>query len=624
MANVALSLDEDSLLPEVREALWNTRCTDMLCDGLLKTDDGGEFAVHKVIMATCSEYFRALFGCRKIKETRSEALIPGVIKQTMAIIVEFAYKRMTRVDCDNVESLLEAADYLCVMGIIKDCCDFLVSIMTPENCISIRNVAKLYNCSGPHHEGLQVANPFDLSLIHSALYLMQNFIEVSERGEELLHLEIDEVEAIMSDENLNVIKEETVWKAVIRWIDFDSDNRKQYISRLFKCVRMGLVDTDFFVEKIKACKYVADDEACRPLVVETLRFLYDLDVMVHNQQVPTPLFVRPRIPREVVFIVGGWNAGGPTAVVETYDTKADRWIDVHTTDPFGPCAYHKCAVVGFEIYVIGGFNGEDYYSRVRCFNAHTKEWRSVNPMHVKRCYVSVAVLNEIIYAMGGFDGRNRHNTVEKFDTYANQWTMIAPMHVQRSDACATAHGGYVYVTGGFSGNECLSSAERYDPLPGQWTVISSMRFRRSGVGCIGFLDCVYAVGGFNGSSRLCSAEKYNPETNRWTTLPTMNSSRSNFAMAVIDNLVFAIGGFNGRSTINLAECYDHVTDQWYEATDMTGARSALAACVISGLPNIRDYIHQHPDNLMEEKRQKMLEILRQRSRLNTRDINDNS
>ncbi|KAL1448026.1 hypothetical protein MTO96_044172 [Rhipicephalus appendiculatus] len=92
---------------------------------------------------------------------------------------------------------------------------------------------------------------------------MLNFIDVSERSEELLHLEIEEVEAIMSDENLNVIKEETVWKAAIRWIDFDRDNRKQYISRLFKCVRTGLVDTDFFVEKIKACKYVAEDEACR-------------------------------------------------------------------------------------------------------------------------------------------------------------------------------------------------------------------------------------------------------------------------------------------------------------------------------------------------------------------------
>ncbi|KAL1465988.1 hypothetical protein MTO96_026960 [Rhipicephalus appendiculatus] len=93
---------------------------------------------------------------------------------------------------------------------------------------------------------------------------------------------------------------------------------------------------------------------------------------------------------------------------------------------------------------------------------------------------------------------------------------------------------------------------------------------------------------------------------------------------VIDDLVFAIGGFNGQSTTNLAECYDPVTDQWYEATDMTEARSALAACVISGLPNIRDYVHQRRDNLMEEKRQKMLEILRQRSRHHTRENSSNA
>ncbi|KAL1469751.1 hypothetical protein MTO96_040873 [Rhipicephalus appendiculatus] len=140
-------MDEDALLPEVRQAMWDMRCAGTLCDGLLKTDDGGEFAVHKVIMASCSEYFRALFGFRMSKVARSEALVPGVLKHTMAIIVEFAYKRITWVGFDNVESLLEAADYLCIMGVIKDCCDYLVSIMTPENCISIRNVAKLYNCS---------------------------------------------------------------------------------------------------------------------------------------------------------------------------------------------------------------------------------------------------------------------------------------------------------------------------------------------------------------------------------------------------------------------------------------------------------------------------------------------
>jgi kelch-like protein 10 len=35
-------------------------------------------------------------------------------------------------------------------------------------------------------------------------------------------------------------------------------------------------------------------------------------------------------------------------------------------------------------------------------------------------------------------------------------------------------------------------------------------------------------------------------------------------------------------------------------------RSALSACVISGLPNMYDFIHQHRDRLMEEKRQKLI------------------
>ncbi|KAK8786872.1 hypothetical protein V5799_023357 [Amblyomma americanum] len=601
---------DETLGPDTLEALWDLRGAGLLCDGMLKTSDGGEFPVHRLVMASCSEYFRALFGSPLNKVARTEVLVPGVSKATMSIIVEFAYKRVTWVGYDNVESLLEAADYLCVMGMVKDCCDFLLSIMSPENCISIHNVAKLYNC-------------FDLTS-KAYNYMMQHFIEVSKRSEELLNLDIDEVEAILSDENLNVIKEETVWKAVVRWIEHDSANRQQHIARLLRCVRTGLVDTNFFVEKIKSHKFVSDNESCRPLVIDTLRFLYDLDVVVHNDEVPTPVFARPRIPHEVMFVIGGWMAGGPTAYIESYDTKADRWIKVESVDPEGPRAYHKCVSIGSEIYVIGGFNGEDYFSSVRCFNAHTKKWRSVTPMHVKRCYVSVAVLKEIIYAMGGYDGRHRQNTAEKFDHRTNQWTMIAPMNMQRSDACATTHDSYVYVTGGFSGNECLSSAERYDPTTDQWTAIQAMRFRRSGVGCIGFRNYVYAIGGFNGTTRLASAEKYNPETNMWTTLPNMYTPRSNFAVAIIDNLVFAIGGFNGESTTNLAECYDPTTDQWFEATDMNESRSALAACVISGLPNIRDYVHQRRDNLMEEKRQKMLDILKHRSRHLGRDNDKNS
>ena len=41
---------------------------------------------------------------------------------------------------------------------------------------------------------------------------------------------------------------------------------------------------------------------------------------------------RPRVPHEVMFAVGGWSGGSPTNVIETYDTRADRWITIETTD----------------------------------------------------------------------------------------------------------------------------------------------------------------------------------------------------------------------------------------------------------------------------------------------------
>ncbi|KAL1417608.1 hypothetical protein MTO96_006109 [Rhipicephalus appendiculatus] len=331
---------DETLSQQTMEALWDMRSSGMLCDGLLKTSDGGEFPVHRVVMASCSEYFRALFGSPLNKVRRKEVLVPGVSKATMAIIVEFAYKRVTWVGCDNVESLLEAADYLCVMGMVKDCCDFLLSIMAPENCISIHNVAKLYNC-------------FDLTS-KAYNYLMQHFIEVSRRSEELLNLDIGEVEAIFSDENLE-------------------SNRQQYIARLLRCVRTGLVDTNFFVEKIKSHKFVSDNESCRQLVIDTLRFLYDLDVVVHNDEVPTPMFARPRIPHEVMFVIGGWMHGGPTTYTESYDTKADRWIKVEEVDPEGPRAYHKCVAIGDEIYVIGGLQRRRVFQQRAMLQCTNKE-----------------------------------------------------------------------------------------------------------------------------------------------------------------------------------------------------------------------------------------------------------
>lgn len=70
-------------------------------------------------------------------------------------------------------------------------------------------------------------------------------------------------------------------------------------------------------------------EACRPLIIEALKFMYDLEMITKKPgEMRTPEIARPRIPHEVLFAVGGWSGGSPTSCIETYDTRADRWVKV--------------------------------------------------------------------------------------------------------------------------------------------------------------------------------------------------------------------------------------------------------------------------------------------------------
>ncbi|KAJ8721599.1 hypothetical protein PYW07_002374 [Mythimna separata] len=651
------------------QALHRLRECRLLCDAIVRADDGAAFPVHRAILSACSPYFLALFTTTLHSREQSDVLISGVRSEILLLLIEYAYLRRIDVTDTNVHELLMTADYLAFLGVLQLCCDHLRASLNPKNCLGIMMFARRVFCYKLEADGRR--------------YLLRYFVTVATQSDEFLHLPLEELNSIILEDELNVKSEEVVWEAVLRWVNYEPDSRWSHTVKLMGSIRLGLLDTQFFLENVKDHPYVTGNEGSRPIIIETLKFLYDLEMIAQRDgEVATPEIARPRVPHEVLFAIGGWSGGSPTAFIETYDTRADRWIKVEEVDPAGPRAYHGTAVLGYCIYVIGGFDGMDYFNSCRCFDAVTKSWREVAPMNARRCYVSVAVLGETIYAMGGYDGHHRQNTAERFNHRTNQWSLVAPMNAQRSDASAAAldsghtrqsmeeqynhrtnqwslvapmnaqrsdasaaalDSGHtrqnmeeqynhrnnqwslvapmnaqrsdasaaaldnkIYITGGFNGQECMNSVEVYDPDTNQWTNLAPMRSRRSGVSCIAYHNKIYVIGGFNGISRMCSGEVYDPAANTWAPVPDMYNPRSNFAIEVIDDMIFAIGGFNGVTTIYHVECYDERTNEWYEATDMNIYRSALSACVIMGLPNVYDYIHKHRERLMEEKRQKIL------------------
>ncbi|XP_021932680.1 kelch-like protein 10 [Zootermopsis nevadensis] len=286
----------------------------------------------------------------------------------MMQVLDYVYLCKVDIHCANARQLLVTADYLWLPAVAELCCDFLKNTLDVHNCIGILRFARCYFCAGLE--------------THACRFVLRHFVKVSQKSEELLELPVEELQAIIESEELNVKNEKVVWECILRWINHDPYNRKGHIVGLLKGVRLGLLDKDFFREKVLKHPYVTEIEACNPVILETKAFLRDLQMMTEeDKEFVTPRIAQPRIPQDFLFAIGGFCDRSPTDLIETYDIRADRWSVVEGVDSIGPRTCHRTAVIGFNIYVIGGYEGEKALSSCHSFNAVTKTWLELAPMH---------------------------------------------------------------------------------------------------------------------------------------------------------------------------------------------------------------------------------------------------
>uniref|UniRef100_A0A1I7XV23 BACK domain-containing protein n=1 Tax=Heterorhabditis bacteriophora TaxID=37862 RepID=A0A1I7XV23_HETBA len=256
-----------------------------------------------------------------------------------------------------------------------------------------------------------------------------------------------------------------------------------------------------------------------------------------------------RRPRDQVLAIGGWSNGRALSRIDLYDQVHNKWIPLSQLCLIHPVAYHGSVVLDNELYVIGGCDGDNYFSTVMKLTKEMK-WIEVAPMYEQRyvsflffllflhlipdiyhnikifyfsCYISnsCCVLDGKIYVCGGTDGRvqrrERLRCAERYDPVLNRWEKIASMRHMRSDAAATGAAGRLYVAGGFNGTEVMASVEMYIPHSDVWTDITAMPGPRSGK------DIVVACGYANNST-MANTERF--DGGKWIEIAKMNKDRS--------------------------------------------------------------------------------------------------
>lgn len=550
------------------------------CDVTLRTDteNGRLFRAHRAVLCAVSNYFHALFlGCWRNTD-KNVIVLPGITDEMLDILLEYAYNREVSITADNVYELLPAADQFNIEGIVFKCSKFLEESLTPQNCIGLRRYAQTYFCTKLEEAALS--------------YILEHFETIisNENNETYKDLSCVELEELFSYDELNIRSEENGFEAIVKWINQAPEQRQHYMCRLLGKLRLGLMNTDYFMHHVRGNEYVkACGEEIRPLIRDALQVLHRLEFADASPYQTANILTRPRLPHQVLLAVGGWSGGSPTNTIEAYDSRADQWVNVTAQiEAFArerPRAYHGVIFVDNNIYILGGFDGQNYFNTVRRLDLSKFECVEEPPMNHRRCYISSCVLDGYIYVMGGMDGHTRLRAAERYSLADRQWELISDMNEKRSDAsaCSCDVLGRVYCAGGFNGQECLFTAEFYCPLNRIWTQVTPMRSRRSGVSIISTGGDVFAVGGFDGTSRLKTAEVYDPESNTWRGLANMINPRSNFGIEVLDGTVVAVGGFNGFQTTYNVEQYDIDADEWYEIQDMGIFRSALGCTIIKNV-----------------------------------------
>ncbi|CAL1575778.1 unnamed protein product [Knipowitschia caucasica] len=538
-------------------AMDQFRRQEALCDLVLHVaykDTVVDFKVHKVVLASCSSYFRAMFTSNFRECAASEVTLHDVCPQVVGRLIDFAYTARITVGERCVLHMLLAAMRYQVEDVAKACCDFLTKHLEPSNVIGISRFAEEIGCTELHQRSRE--------------YINTHFSQVT-KEEEFLSLSHCQLLELISQESLKVLCESEVYRACTDWVGSDLEGRSQYLHALLNAMHIYALPPKFLKNQLQSCPILSKANLCKD-------FLSKIFQDMTLRKVPPP----PLRGSQLIYVAGGFMQQS-LSTLEAYDPGSNEWMGL--ADMGEPCSgLGACTLFGL-VYTVGGKNlslhNNIESAALSCYNPMTNQWSAREPLNTPRNRVGVAVLDGCIYAVGGSQGFSHHSTVERWDPETNCWSYVSPMSVARLAAGVAACGGALYAVGGFDGQNRWNSAEKYQPDTNAWLPLPPMSTIRSGLGleCVG--SYLYAVGGYDGHLQQASVERFHTTRQVWEPRAPMQDSRSAHATTVYSGRIYVFGGFNQHGFLSSVECYCPERDVWTAVTRMPMARSGIGVAV---------------------------------------------
>ncbi|ELT93249.1 hypothetical protein CAPTEDRAFT_141439 [Capitella teleta] len=442
-------------------------------------------ACHKVILAGMCDYFRRMFLTNMLERGSQEVVLNDISASTGVVLVDYLYSGNIVITQHNAQDLLAASEMLLLGALKKKVEEFLLSHTDSVNCISIINLARLYDLK--------------ILLADAQKYLHEHVKEVVETEEMHLLQEGDLIEALEA----NASQEEN-FLFIQKWIR-SAEGRTDRFDDLMQHVSLSQCSKDFVCSTVMAEKLMHNTRGMK-LIKQFMRSCGSADppkqpsLAVGNERGEMCACASPG-----GFVVsGGRSQNSNQRECYSYHVQNGQW----NTLPPMPTArrIHSSIYHNHHLYVVGGYDGR-FLNSVEALDMRNLQWNHLPPLPREVYSAYLAIVSDNLVVLGGCCG-GWVADVHEFDSAQQTWRQRSPMPEICERGAAVSFDDHVYVVGG-SERSCM----RFNPRNNTWTSLQRPRFIHSYGSSLVLNGNIVVIEGSNNDS----IEEYSPLTASWST-----------------------------------------------------------------------------------------------------------
>ena len=520
--------------------------------------DGQSFPAHRVVLSSCSEYFRAMFTDAMRESSEEKVILKGISAQGFKLVLEYAYTSQLAITENNCQDILSTASLLQFQDVVDACSHFLQEKMDMENVIDI----------------LIIADTYSLANLQKRCYLFvcQNFRRFSRTEYFLRSFSQDQFKSCLSINFPVDCPEQCILSAVIKWIKYKKKERVEYAPQLLRSINFSEIPfTDLLVQEPRLRSLISNYKLSK-LVEECLsRGKRELPPFLHNSRGMELAIVK----------IGGFTTSGMTNEISYFLPKAANvsWRCITCVPHLDQCNY-GVAVLNNILFVVGGCFNQSLQENVHPFgfkyDPFEDSWTSISPMRRERCRFPLCVVGQTIYALGGATESESSMTealCEQYDPKADIWSPTPPIpDGARSQHSACVNRNLIYVSGGLDHDTVLNSFYVFDSSNQVWERKRNMTVPRADHSLFVYSDRIYACGGWcenmQTGDRILhdSIEVYDPQHNEWSIVTQISNPKYHSSATLVGSKLFMIGGLTPENiykrTSGPIECFDLEGKEW--------------------------------------------------------------